>query len=180
MVIWINGVPGIGKSSISEEIMKRLNKENVVLLHSDEYFARMLKENVNLAFGTGAHPYDNKYFSCYFCKYIEKNLLQGKKVIVDMSLIDLECKKNIFDYIDKNYISISFILISSVDNLISRINKDNGREEKEEQITFAQNDMDFLTNNFKNSIFIDTDNKSIDEIAVEIIKIIKKQYINFK
>mgnify|MGYP003312884479 CR=1 FL=1 len=88
MIIWINGVRGIGKSTISEEIAKKIKGENVELLHSDEYYRRMLSDDMNLALGTGTHPYDNKYFSDYFRKQIEKSLKQGKKVIVDMTLIN--------------------------------------------------------------------------------------------
>lgn len=175
MIIWINGIRGIGKSTISEEIAEKLKGENIALLHSDEYFVRMLNDNMNLALGTGTHPYDNKYFSDYFCKQIESELEQGKKVIVDMALIDLECKENIFNNLNNKYVAINFILVASIDNLAYRIHSDNNREEKKEQIEWAKRDIEFLNKNFRNGIFIDTNNKSVDEIASEIIRIIHKE-----
>lgn len=175
MIIWINGVRGIGKSTISEAIAEKIKGENVELLHSDEYFRRMLNDDMNLALGTGTHPYDNKYFSDYFRKQIEKSLKQGKKVIVDMALINLESKENIFDYLNNKYEGINFILVSSIDNLVHRINNDKHRDEKEEQIEEAQMDIEFLNKNFNDGIFIDTNNKNISEIAREIINIMHKE-----
>lgn len=176
MLIWINGVRGVGKTTVSSKLLSKMKKRSSILLNSDEFFTKMFDENNSAIFySIGTHPYNNKYFSYYFRNTIEHYLKQRKIVIVDIALIDNECKTNIYEYLNDKYKSISFILSCSKENLINRICNDSNRKEKKEQIYELDKNIKFLEQNYEKSIIINTDNQSIDETVNLIISFIKER-----
>lgn len=175
MIIWIDGTYGVGKTKVAERLYEKLKDNKLELVNSDFYYIDIIPKIA--IYGGGTTPQDNELFLSKFKKIIEQKLKEEKKtVIIDMAITKEKCKKILFDDFKDKYNNIfHFILNASNDNLRKRINNDKKRDK-----SFAQEHMKenicFLRNNFEDDIWIDTDNKSVDEVVEEIIRyIIKKK-----
>lgn len=99
-----------------------------------------------------------------------------------MAITEMECKETLFNYINDKYNNIMhFILNATFDNIQNRIKLDFNRD-REDALYYLDRNVNFLENNFKNAIWIDTNNKTAAEVADIIIKHIfreKKKDISF-
>lgn len=173
MIIWIDGTYGVGKTKVALEIQKQF--EGVIeFLESDFYYIEMIHENPFLIMG-GTLPQNNMNFIKRFRNIIEektKNL--STNVLIDMSLTQRECKKEIFDYILSLQRNVLHIILSANEETIkSRIENDVERE-KDLALSFLKINTAFLNDNFKDAIRINTNNRSVCDIAEEIIGIVKR------
>ena len=175
MIIIINGSHGVGKTTICNELIKRINNKQWIFLKSDYYWIRMLKTNMCLSFG-GTIPSTNNNFLNYYRKEI-LNTIQQKNVIIDLTINNDFAKKEIINHpLLKKEKILHFIIKSSQEIVLERIKNDN-RDDEELPKKYNEN-MDYFNENFKNAIYIDTSNKTVEECALEIYKNIKE--INIK
>lgn len=183
MIIWIDGVRGVGKTTVALKIEERVPDKEVEHLDSDFYFREMLKvlgeyaeENhcpLSEIIG-GTSPQTNKVFSAHFRKIIEEKAKKTKNLIISMALIKAQCKDEIFDYLVNRDISIlHIILTASKDTIKHRIKFDDDTRDKKTALEILDDSISFLDRNFADTLRIDTDNKSICDVADEIIKIAK-------
>lgn len=121
-------------------------------------------------------PQNNKMFLNRFRKIIEEKISDSSKIIIiDMAVTEMECKETLFNYINDKYNNIfHFILNATFDNIQNRIKLDSNRD-KEYALYYLKSNVNFLENNFKNAIWIDTNNKNSDEIADIIIQHISRE-----
>lgn len=71
---------------------------------------------------------------------------------------------------------IHIILTAEENNIIERIKKDeNKSRDKDNALEWLKPNIDFLEKNYPNDIWIKTDNRDIDSIVDEIIKIIESK-----
>lgn len=181
MIIWIDGTYGIGKTQVALKVYEKLRDNKIELLNSDQYYREIIKEIA--IFGGGTMPQNNKMFLKRFRKIIEEKISDSSKIIIiDMAITEMECKEILFNYINDKYNNIMhFILNATFDNIQNRIKLDFNRD-REDALYYLDRNVKFLENNFKNAIWIDTNNKTAAEVADIIIKHIfreKKKDISF-
>lgn len=179
MIIWINGTYGVGKTSTALKICEKLKNKKVELISSDYYYQKIIKEIVEL--GGGVLPQNNKLFLSKFKEIVEQKIFNSPNIIIiDMAITQKECKEELFDYFNKEYKDFfHFILTAQFETVQDRISMDDDRanEYKDDALYYLNENVMFLSNNFQSAIWIDTNNKNIDEIAIEIIQYIKtKRY----
>lgn len=171
MIIWINGTYGVGKTTVANKLIEKLENKGFELLNSDEYYHNMIKENNSYAFG-GTLPQNNINFIKYFRKTIVERIKNNKKLIVDMAVTENCCKEELYDYLKNQNINIlHFILISNEEKLKENIKKDINRDYNL-AINFFKINSEFLNKNFSNSnsIIINTNEKDVNEIVQQILK----------
>lgn len=174
MIIWIDGVLGIGKSTAAQNLWKRHFRSNGEFLDSDEYFIKLSNEDPRLPFES-YFANDNPCFLQKFRSIIEQKLSSSNKdLIVAIALIRREGKKSLFDPLaEQNIPILHFVLTASRDAIVSRVKADVERD----QMT-ALNTLDdsakFLKENFRDAIWIDTENKSVDKIADQLYCVYQK------
>lgn len=181
MIIWIDGTLGIGKTTVALKIKERVPDNEVEYLDSDFYFGEMLRVMVanaekNHCFPAicGLSPQTNKDFSAYFRKIIEEKAKGTKNLIISMALIEMQCKEEIFDYLANRHKNIlHIILTASKDTIRNRIEFDDNKRDKKTALETLEENISFLDRNFPDTLRVDTDNKSICDVADEIIKIVK-------
>lgn len=180
MIIWIDGAYGIGKTSVALKVKDGFQDDEVAFLESDCYFQKMMKDiieeaqknNCFPAIG-GTFPQNNIRFIEMFKKEIEEKEKGNKKVLVDMALTQKECMENLFYYfVNSKRNVLHFILTADEEIIKSRIKNDSTRD-KQAALDYLVENITFLKQNFSDAIRIKTDNRSTDEIANEIIKIIE-------
>lgn len=168
MVIWIDGTYGIGKSTVALKIKENLSNANkdFIILESDEVYLNMIQENPILAFG-GSLPQNNDNFISRFKKAIIEN--KNKNLIVVMALTQNKCKEDLFECLVNSKINIMhFILTAKEETIKFRINTDEKRERRV-ALEFLEFNQKFLIDNFKDAKYINTENKSVEEVAREIL-----------
>ena len=167
MLIWLDGTYGVGKTTVTEAIIKKLGNIIVKVLDSDYYWVQFL--NANLLCGGGIIPQSNKKFIEYFKTVIEEQLEQYDTVIVAMALTQGLCKEGLFDALISQGINIKHIILTASKEILkSRIELDDSRD-KDLSLTSLDSEIDFLEQHYKDAVRIDTNNKSADTIADEII-----------
>lgn len=170
MIIWVDGSHGIGKTTTIEAISRLLSNENLTRCSSDEFYLEIASKDPNILMG-GYPPQTNERFMAQFVSLIESELLVNEIVLVDMSLVGLKLKLDPISYFaDQGYSIFHVVLYSSLDDLKSRIQNDDKRDQK-----FALswvNSQEKLISAFNNSYKIDTTGLSPDEIAREIVSIV--------
>ena len=86
MIVWIDGTHGVGKSSVTKELKKRLDNRQFGHLDSDTYLY-MLRN------GGGTMLQNNIFFLTKFKKTIEQMIIAGcNLLIVEMAWTQNECK----------------------------------------------------------------------------------------
>lgn len=171
MIIWIDGTFGVGKTSVIKNICEKLNDKEVIVINSDCYFRKL--GNKIAIIGGGTLPQNNEYFLKEFKEKIETIMADSSKIVfIDMALTEKECKEKLFDYFNNKYNNVlHFILTIDFDTFIKRIDSDTERD-KDTAVDFFKYNVNFLRENYKDAIFIDTNKKSIGEVANTIIKYI--------
>ena len=81
-----------------------------------------------------------------------------------MTVAMKESKEGLIDYLWKKTCLKHFILMADKEIIKDRINNDYGRA-KETGVYWIDNNIDFLNSSFKDAYFINTNNKTIEEIA---------------
>ena len=92
--------------------------------------------------------------------------------IVPVSLVDRMCKKELLDYFeDKKVSTLHIILEAKKETIISRIKNDPIRNEdaQNQQIYNVPWQMQYLKTYYPDAVRIDTEDKTLDNIASEII-----------
>lgn len=173
MIIWLDGVLGVGKTSTALKIIDKLSDDNVEFLDSDLYFSEMIQKNFFSAFG-GTQPQTNQNFISYFRKIIEeKTSHSDKPILIAMALTARECKEGLFDYFIRSEKNLLHIILTADKEIIKeRILNDENRPDKRLALDDLESGILFINNNFSNSIHIDTTNNNLDTTANEIIKIV--------
>ena len=89
-----------------------------------------------------------------------------------VSLVDRLCKKELLDYFeDKKVSTLHIILEAKKETIISRIKNDPIRNEdaQNQQIYNVPWQMQYLKTNYPDAVRIDTEDKTLDNIASEIM-----------
>lgn len=173
MIVWLDGTYGVGKSSVASLLVEKLSVENIAVLHSDKFFIDVMRKKLEGSIG-GMRPQNNLLFISEFREKIEQCSLDNYLiVIVDMALTADECKTGLYDYfLKKNIPNIHVILQADSNTIINRIEMNDGRDK-----LFAKEWLDYnikyLENNYKTATQINTDGKTVDEIAKEIVLLIQ-------
>lgn len=173
MLVWLDGTYGVGKTSVAQEIKKLLLTNDIEILESDMYYNEMINENPYLALG-GALPQNNQNFINKFKKVVEDNLKNSDKIVIAvMALTQKECKEQLYDYfINSNIPTLHIILTANIETIKSRIDTDSNRD-KVFALQYIEENIKFFENNYKDDIYIGTDNKTVEEIAKIILQNIK-------
>ena len=177
MIIWIDGVNGVGKSHVAAELEELLSEKNAEYGESDLYWEDILRNNFTKAL-SGFNPYCNQYFMETLRKVLEEKMNDyGKVPIVPMSLVDKLCEQELFHYFEeKGTVMVHVILEAKKETIISRIEKDPIRDENVQSQQKANVDwqMKYLKKEYPSAVRINTEGKPIHETAVEIRNFIKK------
>lgn len=181
MVIWIDGTYGIGKTAVSMKIKEQFPDCEMEILESDIYAEETLKEVIEEAkkhncmpdIG-GTLPQNNIRFLTKFKDIIEERAKdENKKLLVDMSLTMKVCKENLFEVLVNKGIKIIHIILEADEETIAERIKKDGQREKMVALNELKSNLKFLDANYADAIRISTDNKSIEDIAHEVIQVIK-------
>lgn len=174
MIIWIDGVLGIGKSTTAQNLWARHFRSNGELLDSDECFIKLSNEDPWLPFES-FFPNDNPRFLQKFRSVIEQKLSSSNKdLIMAIALIRQEGKKHLFNPLMGQDIPIlHFILTANRDDIVSRIKGDSERDQMT-ALSTLDDSIRFLKENFRDAIWIDTENKSADRIADQLYCVYQK------
>lgn len=171
MIVWIDGTYGVGKTSVALKLVEKLKEKKFELLKSDEFYVKMIQNNYFL--GGGTLPQNNMNFLKYFKNEIEKKVENSKKnLIIDMSLTQKECKEVLLDYFGERKLEMKhFILTADIKTIKTRIECSENRDKKF-ALSFLESNINFLNNNYKDVIKIDTTNLTVNKIVEDIIKIL--------
>lgn len=180
MIIWIDGVYGVGKTTVVTEIKERISDNEVEFLESDTYRVKSLKRRVKEAIARngfpsiGTLPQNDIVFLREFKDLIdEKSKETTKKLIIDMALIMQECKEELLDKLKNEGKKIVHIVLTADEETIrTRIKNDENRM-KEVALDWLKYSISFLEKNYQDAIWLNTDNLDVPTIANEIIEIIK-------
>lgn len=174
MIIWLDGVLGVGKTNTALKIQDKLSDDNVEFLDSDFYYSEMFQKNFFSFFG-GTTPQTNQNFISYFRKIIEEKISNtNKSILIAMALTTKECKEGLIDYFIRNEKTLLHIILTADKEIIKgRILNDENRVDKRLALDNLESGILFLNDNFSNAIHIDTTNSDCDTAANEIIKIAK-------
>lgn len=171
MIVWIDGVLGIGKSTTAQNLWQKHLRSNGELLDSDEYFTKLCNADIRLAF-CSIFANDNPLFLQRFKSVIEQKVSStNKDLIVTIALIRQESKKYLFDpLISQNIPTLHFVLTANRDAIVSRIKADIDRDQMTALNTLDDN-IKFLEKNFQDAIWIDTEDKDALTVADQIFHI---------
>lgn len=176
MIICIDGVNGVGKSHVANELEKCMFNYNAIHIDSDLHWQNFLKKDMLKAF-SGFNPYNNKYFLDEFRKMLDEEIYDFKRTpLISLSIVDRICKKEFLDYFqEKNENVIHIILKAKEETILKRIDNDpfRDKEAKSQQKKNVIWQMRYLENEYPDAIWIDTEGKSLKEIVDLIILAIK-------
>lgn len=173
MIIWLDGVMGVGKTTLSEKIKEKL--DDVEVLDSDYYYNKGNIEGLRY-FGGNCFPQDNERFIQDFRELIEAKVNKNcnKIFIITMALTEMECKKGILEYLEKKDVNIlHIVLTASKETIINRIIK--REKNKGQALEKLDGGIKFLRDNYCDAIWVDTENDNADEVANKILKLINKK-----
>lgn len=187
MIIWLDGTFGVGKTTIAYSLKDKFG-DSAEVLDSDcykEFHKKDIEkwmenpiENNNEKKKIGTLLQNDGNFIEEFKNLIEEKAIKNdKKLIVTMALTEKKCKEALFDCLKKEQKDmIHIILTAEENNIIERIKKDeNKSRDKHNALEWLKPNIDFLEKNYPNDIWIKTDNRDIDSIVDEIIKIIESK-----
>ena len=128
MIVWIDGVNGVGKSHVAAELAEVFLDRKAEYVESDLYWMKFIKEDYVKAL-SGFNPYNNKFYLVELRNVLEEMHNLGKMPIVPISLVSKLCEIELIDYfINKSIPMIHIILEASRETIVSRIEKDPIRE----------------------------------------------------
>lgn len=172
IVVWINGVCGIGKTSVCEKLSERLDYCTVIF--SDEYpddfgWSMIIQ-------GGGGNPQTNTVLAKKIRERIEQALAAGENrfVVVDMAITTTMSKDLVYDYIrNQEPKDIHFILTAKEEKCFGRIKDDENRKDNKHAIYNYSSYLGFLDSHYEEAIRIDTTDMGIDEVVERIINEIR-------
>lgn len=175
MIIWIDGVNGVGKSHVAAELGELLSNRNAEYVESDLYWMELIQNNYGKALA-GFEPYSNKYCLDMVRTAIEEKIQNFNKIpIVSMSLVDKRCQRDLLDYFKKKGIPMLHIILEAKkETIISRIENDPIRDVNAQNQQKAKVDwqMEYLKVEYPDAVRINTENKSLDEVVNEIMALL--------
>ena len=169
MIIWINGTYCVGKTDVSRRLKERLSAYDAELLELDNYsdsiMGKVLKNpkenNISYADIDGASSYDIQYHEEFRAMIEEK---ANKMLIVDTAITDKTCKNIVFDYLSDKYDDLLHIILVADEETI---------KDKLFALNYLKKNISFMEENFKDAVWIRTDNRNIESIVDEIIESVK-------
>lgn len=167
MIVWIDGTHGVGKTTVAKALIERLKNRRVGHIDSDGldssvYEAMMLH-------GGGCLPQNNFTFLCTLRNEIEKKISEGCDfLVVEMALTQKECIEYLLEPLRARHQIIHIILTASMETVKERIRNDPDRDQKFAQDYLGGN-IAFLTQNYPEAIYIDTERKSIPAVCDAIL-----------
>lgn len=182
MIIWINGTYCVGKTDVSGRLKERLSVDDAELLELDNYSNSIMdkifkkpKESIDNSYSDidGASLFDIQFYE-EFRKMIEEK--EHKMLIIDTAITDKACKNIVLDYLSKKYNDLlHVILVADEDTIKSRIQNDDKRKQDSKLLALAnlKSNLSFMEKNFKDAVWIKTDDRDIESIVDEIIKLVK-------
>lgn len=172
MLIWIDGTYGVGKSHVAEKLAEHLSNKAAEYIESDHYWMTLIHNNPSVSF-SGFFPYCNKPFLSIFRSMLEEKIEKfGKTPIVSMSLTDKLCQEELLDYFQNKKITMLHIILeANLETIISRIENDSIRDMnlQDQQKSNLSVQIQYLREEYPDAIRINTENKSIDEVVIEIL-----------
>ena len=177
MIILLDGTFGVGKTSVITEIKKQyMGKRKLQVLEADYYFQQYLHEKIEEAKRKnsfpavgGVLPQNNvKFMEKYRSVILEKS--HDSIVISDMALTMSECKERIHDYFQTE--NMIHIILEADKNTIQKRIEDDTQRDKCLALDRLDEFIVFLSKNYKNAIRISTENKTVADIAKEVLDII--------
>lgn len=165
MIIWINGSFGVGKTTVAEKLNEKIDKS---IIYDPEKIGMFLSSTLPTK--------ENDFQDYRLWRTINYEMLKNlynefEVIIVPMTITNLQYYNEIVGRLERDGINIKhFILIASKENIISRLNaRDNSTE-------WAYMQVDRCDKAFKYDYLkgqkIDTNNKNVDEVCNNLIKII--------
>lgn len=182
MILWINGTYCVGKTDVSGRLKEKFSADDVELLELDNYsdfiMGKILKnpkESNNNSYSDieGASQFDIQFYE-EFRKMIEEKA--HKMLIIDTAITDKVCKDIVFDDLSKKYDDLlHVILVADEDTIKSRIRNDDKRKQDDKlfALTNLKSNLSFMEKNFKDAVWIKTDDRDIDSIVDEIIELVR-------
>lgn len=166
MIIWINGSFGVGKTTISENLNKMINRS---IIYDPELIGTFLSNNI---------PIKEDDFQDYelwrtlnydILKYLSTKY---EIIIVPMTITSHVYYDEIIGKLEVDEIDIKhFILMASKENIIKRLNF------RKDSTEWAYKQVDGCISAFENPEFkgkrIYMDSKSINEITCEIVNLLE-------
>ncbi len=175
MIIWIDGANGVGKSHIAVELTKLLADRNAEYIETDLYWMDFI-QNDRQKILSGFDPYCNKYFLGKLREVLEEKIHNFvKMLIVPMSLVNKLCERELLNYFEKKKISMLHIILEAEkETIISRIENDPSRNEnaQNQQKSKVPWQIRYLKTEYPEAVRINTENKTLDEIADEIMALL--------
>lgn len=171
-IIWINGTFGVGKTTVSNVIVDKIN--NAFLLEFDDLQMKYKPKSIFDVLGD-RYPEARRYLIDALVSEILEIIQQGQYdyLIIPIALINDYCREKLVNGL-ANIDSYHFILKASNDILQERIFNQENRD-VDLAITYMDIANDYLRNHYSEAYRIDTTNKTIDSIADEIVEIIVVQ-----
>lgn len=165
MIIWINGSFGVGKTTVAEKLKEKIDKS---IIYDPEKIGMFLSSTL---------PTKEDDFQDYrLWRRINYEMLKNlytefEAIIVPMTITNKQYYNEIVGRLERNGIDIKhFILIASKESIISRLNARGNSTE------WAYMQVDRCDKAFKDDYLkgkkIDTNNKNVDEVCNNLIKII--------
>ena len=172
MIVWIDGTLGVGKTRTAEVLIKKLPLQDTTHLDSD----RSYQDGGWKYFGGGAFPQNNERFLADFKSQIEKSSKEKEFLIVTMAITMDECRDYLFRQLQSNASElIHVILFANEKTILSRIENDEPTRDKDYAKRNLKKNAEYLSKCFSEAIWLDTNDKDINEVADSILDIIKTQ-----
>lgn len=182
MILWINRTYCVGKTDVSGRLKEKLSADDAELLELDNYSDSIMgkilknpKESNNNSYSDidGASLFDIQFYE-EFRKMIEEKA--HKMLIIDTAVTDKACKNIVFDYLSKKYDDLlHVILVADEDTIKLRIQNDDKRKQDDKLFALInlKSNLSFMEENFKDAVWIKTDDRDIESIVDEIIELVK-------
>lgn len=165
MIIIVDGTYGIGKSSVCEVLQKELNMQ---FIDSDSLWNEFADKYKMAAFFGATEPQRKvKYL-----EYVRDKVKDNKNCILSMTLASDEARNVIVEYFNQNGLYYyHFILEASEKSIIQRIEKDAKNRDREFAKEHLRSNMDYLGVNYENAIRVNTEGKTLEQVAQNICQI---------
>lgn len=172
MIIWLNGTYGVGKSTVAKEIKSKISNQDLVIMDPDEFLESISKDIIEdlILHGGGCMPQNNKMFLERFKEALKMYMDSNTICIVPMALTTKESIEILWDHISQNSSDIfQFILEAEEKTIINRVKADTERQQKDFAEFELSSNVKFLKKNFDDIERLDTNDKTVENIADLII-----------
>lgn len=177
IIIWIDGTYGVGKSTAANNLLKNYkpyNKDGFIVLESDFYYQNGIKSWKYI--GGGAYPQNNLTFLSDFRRIIEKHASETDAVIVVVMALTMDESKNLLlgYFTEAGFQNIHIILDADPETIESRVNNSPITRNKSLAINNIQINIKYLKDNYTDAEWVDTNEKTINDVAESITNIINQ------